>query len=319
MKKELEVLYKDLLKKHTINNPAKLCIYTKEEYLKSSELKEEIKLTPHDKEELLNMPNITFGYLSTQSNTIYIFEDYYDNFDGSFKKLSKELLYIFTLVHEFRHMIQREETNSFLYYIRKMELVISNNMEVYNNDTHDSFYHEIDSNLYTACYLKNIINNYSGINYNYINLLYYVYQYDLCGYDFDLLIRNYIELLNNNKNINNILELFLNKDNSFKDLNEIISNKDNIDREFFNIIITSKEFIEYALNKNLNKNDKSFLIKEIKHRIQELEKIKLIDIGIINELLKRINIKINRDFNSIIEYRKSLINRLNNVLKLLDN
>ena len=227
MKDELVNLYNQLLNTYKIDKTVKLLILSYEEYKNSDELKNELQLYPEKTlDDFLNTP----AYYSSESKTIYIIYDYFDRKNNSFiNKISQEIIYYFALLHEFRHIIQRSEKDSFENSIRLLEININNYYDNYNNKTHDDWFYEIDANLFAAKELKKMINNYSGIDYDYILLMNYLYQYQYDNYDFKKLVKDYLSIPNDKRIKNSYMEQLFDEEGNFKSREVIKKEKNKID------------------------------------------------------------------------------------------
>ena len=249
MKEKLNNLYNQLLDTYKIGKTVKLLVLSYDEYKNSDELKKELQLYP---EKILDDFIDTPAYYSTESETIYIIYDYFDRLNNSFiNKISPEIIYYFAIMHEFRHIIQRSEENSFENSIRLMEMSIYNYYDNYNMETHDDWFCEIDANLFAAKELKKIINNYSGIDYDYILLMNYLYQYQYDNYDFNKLTKDYLNLPKDKRLKNNYMEQLFDEDGYFKSGKVIQDEKNKID---YNKIVDLAKKIGISINICKNKH-----------------------------------------------------------------
>ncbi len=132
-----------------------------------------------------------------------------------------------------------------------MEMSIYNYYDNYDMETHDDWFFEIDANLFAAKELKKIINNYSGIDYDYILLMNYLYQYQYDNYDFNKLTKDYLNLPKDKRLKNNYMEQLFDEDGHFKSGKVIQDEKNKID---YNKIVDLAKKIGISINICKNKH-----------------------------------------------------------------
>lgn len=288
MKNLLKNEYNKLIEKYNIKNPAKLNIMKMNEY---------ININEEDK----NISYETPGYYNTDKHTIYIFYDYFSSLKNHYtNNISTEILLLFTLYHEFRHLYQKEYKYSFPGTIRLFETYLINKKGfVYSNDTHDTYYHEIDANLFAANQLLKIKKKYTKIDKLYINTLKDVYFSNKTIYNYDKLIFNINKLFTNDNNF--IKEYFTNTNNS------------KTNKSIINLFHSSTIYITNINNKNEYKKILNILINR-KNKLQKSN----INIDKINNNLNRLNINFNIDKKQYINNKNIILKSLNKRIELIN-
>ena len=72
--------------------------------------------------------------------------------------------------------------------------------------------------------------------------------------------------------------------------------------------------MDFVLKNILNKKDKEFLINELHYRIKNENKVNNININKVNNLIKKLNIKVSVDYEEYLKNKKELLERLNEYL-----
>ena len=205
----------------------------------------------------LTVPLTASGICNFKNSSIVIFVD-------SYKKIivpnKKTLNFIETCYHEIRHTIQPSlEDYSFDKFACDIDhLIASFNYNTYNNK-HDSFYFEIDANLYGIYKAKEyLINKLPDVYENiiiqkHLEMYCNIYFNALILYDLSNSIEEASFLLKKHNfskeekdEISPILNIFFNEDNSFKSIKEIINNNNfkNIDPRISSSFFSSKVFLD---------------------------------------------------------------------------